>query len=200
MRKRRNGFSLLELMVVLVITGILGTIGISSYLDSLDNAKNSQVVANETEVRLALEAYASDNDDNYPFATPTYTVGMSPSTDHSGLTAPAFLGKGYLKGDKLPIAPWYHKPQDADMPDGFQGSSWAQVQQEASSHTAITQGTLALDPPDAANAFGALRYMTDKAVKALNGQSGGSTHIYYLSGVGKRRDQCLILQPYCNSL
>jgi prepilin-type N-terminal cleavage/methylation domain-containing protein len=64
----RNAFSLVELMVVISILGILTAIGLNSYLDSLERAKQAQLKSNMALLSLASTTYCLDNEsyaDNY---------------------------------------------------------------------------------------------------------------------------------------
>jgi prepilin-type N-terminal cleavage/methylation domain-containing protein len=55
------GFTLVELMVVIVIVGIMSTIGISNYINMQDNAKTASCISNQRHVHHASMVYAIDN-------------------------------------------------------------------------------------------------------------------------------------------
>jgi len=60
-----QGFTLLEVMVVIVIIGLLGTIVTPYILDNLDTAKVEKTKADIHSIEQALDQYKLDNND-YP--------------------------------------------------------------------------------------------------------------------------------------
>jgi type IV pilus assembly protein PilE len=55
--KKRSGFSLLELLVVLVIVGILASVAYPSYVDSVRKANRSEAIAELQNILAAQERY-----------------------------------------------------------------------------------------------------------------------------------------------
>jgi general secretion pathway protein G len=84
----RNGFTLVELMVVLVIIGLLATVVIINVLPQQDKAKITKARADVALLDQGLEMYKLNNL-NYPGA---------------GEGLPALVAKGVIK--KLPKDPW----------------------------------------------------------------------------------------------
>lgn len=59
------GFTIVELLIVIVVIGILAAISIVAYNGIQNNARKAAVVSQETQVRKKLEAYKVENG-NYP--------------------------------------------------------------------------------------------------------------------------------------
>lgn len=70
MSKDSKGFTLVEIMIVIVIIGILAAIAIPNFLDLKDKAIWGTARANLEVVRSSLAAYATDSDLNrFPMGT-----------------------------------------------------------------------------------------------------------------------------------
>lgn len=59
--KIRTGFTLIELMVVIVILGILLLIGMINYISTIDRANVAGVKLNMSVLRISAEMYSMDN-------------------------------------------------------------------------------------------------------------------------------------------
>ena len=68
MLRNSKGFTLIELMIVVVIIGILAAIAIPNFISMQDRAKEGSVKANMHTVQLAIEDFAVQNDGTYPVA------------------------------------------------------------------------------------------------------------------------------------
>ena len=105
-RRRRNagadaGFSLLELMVVVVIMSILALVILPRIIDRPDQARRARVQSDLSVIEGALKLYKLDN-----FRYPTTEQGLAalvrrPVTDPP---APNWAAGGYL--DRVPKDPW----------------------------------------------------------------------------------------------
>lgn len=73
MRLSQKGFTLIELMIVVIIIGILGSIAIPSYSEYVKRGKAAEATANLANLKIRMEQYFQDNK--------TYE-------DAGGLTAP----------------------------------------------------------------------------------------------------------------
>ena len=112
---RRAGFTMLELLVVMVVLGLLSALAILKYIDLTRTAMTSRIVGEFTAVRLAAYNFEADNNNQWPaevgpgvmppelagylpsgftFANPSYTLdwehipGGDPYTVGVRLTTP----------------------------------------------------------------------------------------------------------------
>ncbi|OWK32410.1 type II secretion system major pseudopilin GspG [Sphingomonas mucosissima] len=100
-RKKRNGFTLVELMVVIVIIGLLATIVALNVIPSGDTAKVQKAKADIATIEQALEMYRLQQN-----SYPTTAQGLEAlMTAPAGLSNPAaYQPGGYIK--RLPEDPW----------------------------------------------------------------------------------------------
>ena len=66
MLRNEKGFTLIELMIVVVIIGILAAIAIPNFVAMQDRARESSVKANMHSLQLAMEDFAVKNTGVYP--------------------------------------------------------------------------------------------------------------------------------------
>lgn len=64
--RRERGFTLMELMIVVILLGILAAIMIPQYSTSTEDAKVNSLKANLSHVRNAVELYYNQHNETYP--------------------------------------------------------------------------------------------------------------------------------------
>lgn len=102
--KLRRGFSLLELMIVIIILGLLSALVLPNLLGKAESAKRKLVCIQMKNIEEALKSFKFDN-------------GMYPTTEE-GLEAllknpdpekyTNYAPTGYLESKRLPRDPWKH--------------------------------------------------------------------------------------------
>jgi len=101
MNKNKKGFTLIELMAVLVILGILGTIVVVNVAPIFQRANLEKIKADMAQTSKALEIYKF-NELTYPSTSEGLDALVLP---HSGLKNPFLYPEdGYISS--LPIDPW----------------------------------------------------------------------------------------------
>lgn len=97
----QRGFTLIEIMVVVVIIGVLGAIVVPQFMSRPDQAKVTAAKIDIQAIATALEMYRLDN-----FNNPSTQQGLEAMTKRpSGLPAARnWNPQGYLKN--LPVDPW----------------------------------------------------------------------------------------------
>lgn len=113
-QQKRNGFTLVELMVVIFILGLLTTIVVINVLPSQDRAMVQKARADIATLGQALEMYRLDNL-SYPGSSDGLQALIAPPA--SLATTARYRQGGYIK--KLPNDPW-GRPYQYDNP-GRQG-------------------------------------------------------------------------------
>ena len=100
-QKKQQGFTLLEVMVVIVILGILASMVVPNLMGSQERANMQKAVSDVTALETSLSLYKMDNYDY-----PTTEQGLDALVDQSDIEPEPrrFPEGGYIK--RLPKDPW----------------------------------------------------------------------------------------------
>ncbi|HKM15395.1 MAG TPA: type II secretion system major pseudopilin GspG [Marinospirillum sp.] len=117
--RKQKGFTLLEVMVVLVIIGLLVAIVAPNVLDNQDKAMVQKARADISSLEQALEMYRLDN-----FTYPTTGQGLDALVKKPSVAPEPknYRGDGYIR--RLPSDPWgnayqYRSPGEKSRIDIF---------------------------------------------------------------------------------
>ena len=100
MRQRQSGFTLIEIMVVVVILSVLGALVVPQIMDKVDIAKVRRAQSDIKAIETALDLYKLDN-----FKYPTTEQGLQALVKQpADPTITNYAPSGYLK--TLPKDPW----------------------------------------------------------------------------------------------
>ena len=101
LRRSQSGFTLIEIMVVVVILGILAALVVPQVMNRPDQAKVTVAKGDIKAIGAALDMYKLDN-----FAYPSTQQGLEALVSRPSGNPPAknWNKDGYLK--KLPVDPW----------------------------------------------------------------------------------------------
>jgi len=99
--KKAQGFTLLEVMVVIVILGILASMVVPNLMGSQERANMQKAVSDVTALETSLSLYKMDNYDY-----PTTEQGLEALVDQTDIEPEPrrFPEDGYIK--RLPKDPW----------------------------------------------------------------------------------------------
>lgn len=149
-RKQSNGFSLIELMIIISILGILAAIVIPTFSNANETAQASSLASQINTIKKGLVLYHSDHNETYPTNTQLITnqwQALTNTTDITGNTAGDDFGPYFMKP---PLNAFMNSDIVADdnyqawRYDSFNGTIRAVVP-----NAIFTQaGSLQLDPTD----------------------------------------------------
>ncbi|RYZ85601.1 MAG: type II secretion system protein GspG [Moraxellaceae bacterium] len=98
---RQSGFTLIEIMVVVIIIGLLASVAVPTVLDRMEQARTQKAKADFKSLQTALKLYRIDN-----FTYPTSDQGLD-ALVHKPSLAPVprnWKNGGYL--DQMQMDPW----------------------------------------------------------------------------------------------
>lgn len=105
-RRRADGFTLIEIMVVVVILGILAAIVVPRIMDQPDKARVAKAKQDIQTLGTALDLYKLDN---YTYPSTQQGLEALVSPPQGDPPAPNWKPGGYI--EKLPKDPWGHPYQ-----------------------------------------------------------------------------------------
>jgi len=88
--KKKNGFTLLELMIVIVILGVLATLITGTFITSLKKGRDAKRKADLEQVQRALEFYYEDNL-TYPLTLDLTSGGKLCHPDPDGCATKTYI-------------------------------------------------------------------------------------------------------------
>lgn len=104
--KAKSGFTLVEILVVVVVLGILAAIVIPQFTPAATEAKTSRICSDLQVMRLAIELYEVQHNDDLPgsAAGVSFQQAMTQKTNADGTLNPAGRYGPYLH--KIPTNPF----------------------------------------------------------------------------------------------
>lgn len=94
-----SGFTLVELLVVMLILGLLAAIAIPSFFNQRDKARDADAKSGVRTAETAMETHATDNDGVYGGITAAGLIVIEPTLADSDLQDPTAATVNALPGD-----------------------------------------------------------------------------------------------------
>ncbi len=102
-RARKSGFTLVEILIVVIILGILAAIVIPQFTNASTSAKTNSVISQLQTLRSQIQLYKLQHNDTYPDLTTAQWSGLMSKTDISGAVSASGAYGPYL--ESLPRNP-----------------------------------------------------------------------------------------------
>ena len=108
--KAKSGFTLVEILIVVVILGILAAIVIPQFTDASTEAKEARLLSDLQSMRSQIELYKIQHNDEFPGSgTASFEEAMTQYTDVDGVLAVTQAPGAGVYGpyiQKIPTNPW----------------------------------------------------------------------------------------------
>ena len=98
MVNRIRGFTLLEILIVVIIVGIMATVAMPQFTKMIERAKEAEAMSNLSAVRAAQKVYALDNNGAYTDTIGDLFVELETSSDWDFTTATTGSGTATRNG------------------------------------------------------------------------------------------------------
>ena len=101
-RRLQSGFTLIEIMIVVVIIGLLAAVVVPQFLNNVDDARVAKAKQDIQAMMTALTMYKLDN-----YVYPTTDLGLKSLVEKPDATiAPHWRSGGYLQQQHVTKDPW----------------------------------------------------------------------------------------------
>ena len=95
MAQEESGFTLVELLVVMLILGLLAAIAIPAFFNQRDKARDSQAKVYDRTAETAMETFATDNGGTYTGADAAALKGIESTLNGANLSVSAVSDDEY---------------------------------------------------------------------------------------------------------
>lgn len=119
MNRSRKGFTLVEILIVVIILGILAAIVVPQFTEASSDAKLSNLTTNLQSIRAQLELYRLHHNGAYPTSI---TDGLTKKTKSDGTVDASGAYGPYMQ--QFPANPFIDDAAAAVLTDGVAGSGW----------------------------------------------------------------------------